>query len=116
MTAKTDLIEYLQLFEWIVCRKELPEEDWAPALAPLLNDKFRGVAAKLPTEVQDDFPRLKEALQERDDQHTKNAASTFWTVPKRKGMSAMEYHQTLTRLIYSASQKGRTRAVSWTRW
>lgn len=99
MTGKSDLFEYLQVFEKMVKRKELLEEDWALMLVPLLNDKFRGVVTKLPPETQDNYPRLREALLERDDLHTKNAASTFWTMPKRKGVTAGEYHQTLLRLL-----------------
>lgn len=91
MSNKSDLMEYLQLFEKTVRRKELPREDWAPTLVPLLNDKYRGVAAKLPREVQDDFDGLKEALQGHDDLHTRNTSSTFWTTPKKRGTSAIEF-------------------------
>lgn len=100
MSSKSDLVEFLQLFERTARRKELPEEDWAPTLIPLLNDKYRGIAMKLPVDLIDDFQQLRQALQDRDDVHTKNAASTFWTLPKKKGISAIEYHQSITRLIH----------------
>lgn len=71
MSGKADLLEFVQLFERTARRKELPEEDWAPTLVPLLNEKYRGIAMKLPADIVDDFQQLKQALQDRDDAHTK---------------------------------------------
>lgn len=82
MSAKADLKEFLELYESTIRRKELPEEEWAPMLLPLLNDKFRGTAVKLPPEIKDNYQDLKSALLERDDQHMKNPAATFWSLQK----------------------------------
>lgn len=48
MSAKADVKEYLEIFENIAERKELRAQDWAPTIIPLLNDRFRGTALKLP--------------------------------------------------------------------
>lgn len=98
MSSKADLAEYLQLFESTAKRKELPAEDWSPTIITLLNDRFRGTTTKLPSEIQEDYEMLKTALLERDAANSKNASSTFWTVVKKKGTTALEYSQTLRRL------------------
>lgn len=79
-------------------RKELRQEDWAPTVIPLLNNKFRGVAVKLPQDVKVDYDALKQALLDRDDKHLKNPAATFWTLSKDKGVTALDFGQQLTRL------------------
>lgn len=98
MSTKTDLREFLELFEGVAERKELRREDWAPTVTPLLNDRFRSVAAKLPPEIKADYEALKQALLDRDDQHLRNPAATFWTLGKDKGVTALDYGQQLTRL------------------
>lgn len=47
MTSKSDLMEYLNLFEEVVTIKEIPQDQWSTLLTPLLNNHFRGVATKL---------------------------------------------------------------------
>lgn len=99
MTARADLKEYLELFENIVERKEMPAEDWAPTIIPLLNDRFRGTAVKLPPEIKANYQDLKKVLLERDEQHIQNLAATFWTTPKERGVTALDFGQQLLRLL-----------------
>lgn len=98
MMAKSDLREYLQFFEKVAARKELPTEDWSPALLSLLNDRFCGTASKLPQATQDDYDELKTALIERDESSVRNAAAAFWSRSKKKGMTALEHAQYVQRL------------------
>lgn len=98
MTNKTVLLIHLELFERTARRKEIPKEDWAATVIPLLSNRFRGTAMKLLEEVRDDYDRLKAALLERDDSNTKNAASTFWSIPNQKGTTALEYFHSILRL------------------
>lgn len=98
MTSRTDLLEYLQLFERTVTKKEIPREAWADALFPLLNDKYRNTAIKLPEEIQANYTQLKEALLKRDEANIQNAAATFWNYTKKPGTTVLEEVQTLSRL------------------
>lgn len=98
MTAKTDLLEYLELFEQIANTKEIPQEARAIALLLLLNDKYRTAAVKLPADVQADYDQLKEALRDHDESNIRDAAVTFWNHCKKSGTSALEERQTLIRL------------------
>lgn len=98
MTWKADLLEYLELFEGVARRKELPEEDWAPTVIPLLSHRFRATAVKLPQETREVYDTLKMALLERDDAITKNAAASFWSLMKRQGTTALEFGQQVRRL------------------
>lgn len=85
MTAKSDLVEYLDLFETTALKKEVKQADWMDALMPLLNDRFRSVAMKFRPEVRNDYETLKAKLQEHDNMNLKNTAATFWTLsyPRR---------------------------------
>lgn len=66
---------------------------------PLLNDRFRGTASKLPQATQDRFQDLKAALIERDEASIRNAASSFWARTKKKGTTALEHAQYVHRLV-----------------
>lgn len=99
MTHRSDLKEYLELFESAARRKELPRDDWAPSVIPLLDDRLRGTAVKLPTEVKESYRELKKAPLEKDDQQMQNPAATFWTVTKERGVTALEFSQQLVRLL-----------------
>lgn len=98
MSFRADLREYLELFEGVAEQKELRQADWAPTVIPLLNDKFRGVVVKLPHDVRAEYDTLKQALLDRDDQHLKHPAATFWTLSKEKGITALDFGQQLIRL------------------
>lgn len=110
MSAKADLQEYLELYKSVVERKELPAEEWAPTLIPLLNDRFRRTAVKLPPEVKGQYNTLKVALLERDDYQTKNLVATYWTLTKDRGVSALEFAQHILRLL-SRFMEGEDRAA-----
>lgn len=99
MSAKTDLMEYLQLFERMVTRKELPVEDLSPTLMTLLNNRFRGTASKLPQATQDRFQDLKAALIEQDEASVRNAAASFWARAKKRGTTALKHAQYVQRLV-----------------
>lgn len=99
MSARADLLEFLELFERLALRKELPKRDWPDALLPLLSEKFRSAAVKMPTEVQGDFEALKLALLERDETNVQDAAATFWAYGKKANVSALEERQYLLRLV-----------------
>lgn len=98
MSSKSDLEEYLDLFELTATKKEIPRADWTNALLPLLNDKFRSVVMKLKPEARADYTLLKTKLQDHDDSNIKQAASTFWTLSKKRGWSALQYGQQILRL------------------
>lgn len=99
MSPKTDLLEYLKLFKRTANRKEIPQEDWSPTIIPLFKVRFRGTATKLPPDTRDQYDNLKIAFLERDDSNIKNAASMFWTMPKKRGTTALEYYQQILQLI-----------------
>lgn len=98
MTHKSDLMEYLELYEETVQSKEIPKDQWSTLLRPLLNDRFRGVAMKIKPEERADYDRLKQQLQDNDEADIRHADVTFWTLPKSKHWSALEYVHKLTRL------------------
>lgn len=99
MSGKTDLMEFLELFERTARMKEIAQTLWSTTVIPLLSDRFQSTAVKLPAEVRDDYDRLKAALLERDESNVKNATATFWTYAKKRGVTALEHHQFVHRLI-----------------
>ena len=48
---------------------------------------------------RDNYDEVKAKLLEADDSNIKNAAQSFWTLPKTKGMSVRKYSQKLYRLL-----------------
>lgn len=56
-------------------------------------------ATKLPQETRDTYDTLRAALLERDDSHMKNVVASFWTITKRKGVTALEFGQQIDRLV-----------------
>ena len=99
MTAQSDLPEYLTLFKTTQMKKERSEDTWAIHLLPLLNDKFRTVAMNMQSEDREQYQTLKEKLMEAEDTNLKNAAQSFWTLPKEPGMSIRDYSSKLLCLL-----------------
>ena len=99
MTRQSDLLEYLTLFETTQVKKERKENTWAIHLLPLLNDKFRTVAMNMQSEEREQYKTLKEKLMEAEDTNLKNAAQSFWTLPKDRGTSIRDYASKLLRLL-----------------
>lgn len=77
----------------------MPKEDSPDALIPLLNNKFRATAVKLPAGTQEDYDMLRNALLERDEANIQDAASMFWNYTKKAGVSGLEERQLILRLI-----------------
>jgi len=99
MLRSTDLEEYLMFFENTQTKKERDKGQWATHLLPLLNDRFRTVVMNMEEADRDNYEEVKAKLLEADDGNVKNAAQSFWTLPKTKGMLVREYSHKLYRLL-----------------
>ena len=62
MTEKTDLLEYLEMFEDHMHRKEIRKIGWCGHLMPLLNDERRTAATHLEPDEREVYDTLKEEL------------------------------------------------------
>ena len=62
---KDDLDSYLQRFERFARGNSWPEEEWAVSLSALLSGRALDVYSRLPDEVANDYPQLKQALLKR---------------------------------------------------